>query len=300
MDVSGRRRRTYGACVGVLLAAAAALSAAGRAAAPVHAGEQNGPASTVEAIHAPFDTLLDLYVRDGLVYYRALKSERSRFDRYVAALDVPPATYQEWPRERQMAFWINAYNAFVIETVLDRYPIRGRSPEYPPSSIRQIPGAFDAVRHRAAGRTVTLDEIERTLLAGFGDPRVFLALGRGSIGGGRLVSAAYMGERLESQLAGIAAECVTRQECARFDASARQLAVSPVFSWRQQEFTRAHGEQEMAAYPGRSPLERAILALLAPHFLPGERMILRQNDFAVTFSPYDWRLNDLTGGPPPR
>ena len=49
---------------------------------------------------------------------------------------------------------------------------------------------------------------------------------------------------------------------------------------------------------GRSPLERAILHVLAPHFLPGERETLARNDFSVKFTPYDWRLNDLTGGRP--
>src|SRR3972149_5989674 len=34
-----------------------------------------GP-SSVEAIHRPLDQILDLNVRDGLVYYRALRSER--------------------------------------------------------------------------------------------------------------------------------------------------------------------------------------------------------------------------------
>ena len=35
-------------------------------------------------LHRPFDEILDIYVRDGLVYYHALKQERGKFDRYVA------------------------------------------------------------------------------------------------------------------------------------------------------------------------------------------------------------------------
>ena len=37
-------------------------------------------------LHRAFDKILDIYVRDGLVYYRALKQERAKFDRYVASL----------------------------------------------------------------------------------------------------------------------------------------------------------------------------------------------------------------------
>jgi hypothetical protein len=278
----------------------AGASVAVRATAPSDEPSQDAPPVDVDPLHAPFDRLLDLYVRDGLVYYRALAGDRSRFDRYIDSLDLPRATVDGWPRERRLAFWINAYNALVIETVLGRYPIRGRSADYPTNSIRQIPGAFETLTHRVAGRVLTLDAIEKTVLPAFEDPRVFLALGRGSVGGGRLVSAAYTSARVDAQLQEVAAECVTRQECARVDVGAGTVAVTPIFSWRQAEFVKASGDRELSAYPGRSPLERAILSLLAPHLLPHEKIALSANNFTVSFQPYDWRLNDLTGGPPPR
>ena len=71
---------------------------------------------------------------------------------------------------------------------------------YPAKSIRQIPGAFERLTHRVAGRTLTLDQIEQTVLSGFGDPRVYLALGRGTEGGGRLRSEVFTDEKLEAQL----------------------------------------------------------------------------------------------------
>ena len=137
--------------------------------------------------------MLDANVRDGLVYYRALKSERGRLDRYVASLNVPAATYGGWSKDQQIAFWLNAYNAFVLETVIDNYPIRGAVRRVPASSIKQVPGAFDQTKHRAAGRSVTLDEIEKTILPEFKDARLYLALGRGAVGSGRLRSEAYTG-----------------------------------------------------------------------------------------------------------
>src|SRR5690606_26461179 len=159
-------------------------------------------------IHASLDAILDLYVREGRVYYRALRSERARLDRYVSGLDVPPAALEGWSRDAQAAFWLNAYNALVLRTVVDAYPIRGRAEAYPAVSIRRIPGAVDARRHGVAGRTWSLDEIEKDRVASFDDPRMFFALGRGSIGGGRLRSEAFTPARLEAQLASVAAECV--------------------------------------------------------------------------------------------
>src|SRR5947207_11016362 len=88
-----------------------------------------------------YDEILDTYVRDGLVYYRALKLERAKFDAYVATL--AGVSIESAPRDEQLAFWLNAYNAIVLQTVIDHYPIAQRSSQYPAHSIRQIPGAFE-------------------------------------------------------------------------------------------------------------------------------------------------------------
>src|SRR4029078_1427111 len=101
--------------------------------------EQGGGA---DALHRAFDQILDLNVRDGLVYYRAIRASRASLDRYGASLNVAAATYQGWPREQQMAFWVNAYNAFVLQTVVDHYPINGSTKAYPSNSVLQIPVAF--------------------------------------------------------------------------------------------------------------------------------------------------------------
>jgi hypothetical protein len=252
--------------------------------------------STHDALHRPLDALLDLYVRDGLVYYRALKSDRTRLDGYIAALGR--ASLDGWSRDEQIAFWLNAYNALVLRTVIDRYPIRGTSRQYPPNSIRQIPGAFERITHQVARRTVTLDGIERDVLVPFGDPRVFVALGRGSVGGGRLRSEAFTGGALAQQLDGVAREFPERHELLRVDTVAQELSVTPVLSWREQDFVAAYADRADARFAARSPLERALVAFIQPHLLPAEKAFLQRNEFRVVFHPYDWRLNDLTGGAP--
>jgi hypothetical protein len=257
-----------------------------------HAGQ--APADSArDGLHRPLDTLLDLYVRDGLVYYRALKSDRSRLDGYVAALGR--ASLDGWSRDEQIAFWLNAYNALVLRTIIDRYPIRGTSGQYPPNSIRQIPGAFERITHQVAGRAVTLDGIERDLLAPFNDPRVFVALGRGSVGGGRLRSEAFTGARLAEQLDEVVREFPQRHELLRVDTMARQLSVTPILSWREQQVVAAYADRADARFAARSPIERAVVAMIQPYLLPTERAFVEANEFRVVFHPYDWRLNDLTG-----
>jgi hypothetical protein len=240
-----------------------------------------------------FDTILDLNVRDGLVYYRALKSERSRLDGYVNALAT--AVIDKLPKEEQLAFWINAYNALVLRTVVDHYPIQGRSPEYPPRSIRQIPGAFERLTHKVAGRTLTLDQIEQTILPSFNDPRVYLALGRGAVSSGRLRSEAYTAAQLEQQLTEVAHECLTRPECVQFDREAGKMSVNAIFSWREKEFTAAYAEKASPAFANRSPIERAVIGFVEPRLLTTEKEFLAKNTFEMVYKKFDWSLNDLTG-----
>lgn len=248
-----------------------------------------------EALHRPFDALLDVYVRDGLVYYEALRRARAALDRYVASLDVEAARYERWSREDRLAFWIDAYNAFVLQTVIDHYPIRGRAAEYPPDSIRQIPGAFDRRIFHAAGRAVTLDAIEHTVLAEFRDPRAYLALGRGAVGSGRLRSEAYVGERLEAQLAEMTREFVRTVRHVTIDPVAGELRVSAIFGWHAEAFAAAYGDGD-PRFARRSPIERAVLALVLPQSFPPEREWLERNTFRLVYKPFDWRLNDRSGG----
>jgi len=240
-----------------------------------------------------FEDILENYVRDGQVYYRALKSDRGKLDAYVSRL--ANATVDGLPRPDQIAFWINAYDALVLRTVIDNYPIQRRSNAYPQKSIRQIPGAFERLTHRVAGRTVTLDQIEQTVLAGFQDPRIYLALARGADGGGRLRSEPFTGARLESQLTEATNECIARQACARVDLSANKVVMSPLFSWHEKDFTDVYASKAPPVFSERSPVERAVLALLQPKLLTTEVEFIQKNAFKMEFGEFDWCLNDLTG-----
>ena len=249
--------------------------------------------STVDARRRNLEQVLDLYVRDGYVYYRALRQERRLLDAYLNG--VATASIDSASRDEQLAFWLNAYNALALRTVIDHAPIPQRSREYPPGSIRQIPGAFERLTHRVAGRTVTLDQIEQTILPAFKDPRVYFALGRGAVGSGRLRSEPFTAAGLERQLTEVANECVTHAQCVAIDRAQNKVMVSSIFSWREKEFSAAYGDKAPPAFSSRSPIERAVLAFVEPRLLTTERDFLATNEFRVEYAPFDWSLNDLTG-----
>jgi hypothetical protein len=254
------------------------------------------PAPSTDPLHKPFDEILDTYVRDGYVYYNALKLDRAKLDRYVASVEGTTAeTINKWPPSRQLAFWINTYNALVLQTVIDHFPIRGKSSEYPANSIRQIPGAFERHTFHAGGRTFTLDSLEKDVIAPFGDARAVLALGRGAVSSGRLKSEAYASDRLDQQLDEITRELVTRFQLVKVDTVNNELSVSALFSWREAAFTAVFASRADAKFATRSPLERAVLAMIGPLLVPNERDFLAKNQFKMTFQNFDWSLNDLAG-----
>ena len=240
-----------------------------------------------------YDTILDLNVRDGWVYYRALKADRAKLDGYVNLLAT--TAVDKLSTNDRIAFWLNAYNALVLKTVIDHYPIAKRSADYPDKSIRQIPGAFERLQHKVGSRLLTLDQIEQTVLPEFKDPRVYLALGRGAVGSGRLRSEAFSGAQIDQQLTEVANECVARPECVHLDRDNNKMNISAIFSWREKEFVPTFADKAPAAFSSRSPVERAVLGFIQPKLLQTEKDFLEKNAFQVVYMPFDWHLNDLTG-----
>jgi hypothetical protein len=252
-------------------------------ASPAAAQTDYQPPPDLEPFNRPYDRFLDLYARDGIFSYREIRPERATIDRYVASLNSPAITggLPSWDKPRQIAFWINAYNAISLQTAMAHYP----------ATMHQVPGAYDQLKHTVAGRSVTLDEIENTILAAYNDPRIYLVLGRSTMGSGRLRSETFNGPRLESQLSQSAEQFATRPEKVHIDMMAGTVSVSPIFSWRAKAFIDAYAGKSLDQ-PGRTPIELAIVGFLKPYLLKSERDFLEKNSWKLVYMEYDWKLND--------
>ena len=149
-------KKTFLACA-VVLGSALTLQATCGASLSAHGFDHE---------YRAYAEVLKRHVRYPRVDYAALKADRAALDAVVAAFDSPESRAEpEWTREQRMAFWINAYNAFTLRVIVDNYPIRGSWLSlYPRNSIRQIDGVWTDIKWRAAGRTVTLDDIEHRIL----------------------------------------------------------------------------------------------------------------------------------------
>ena len=250
-----------------------------------------------DPLHRALDQILDVNVRDGLVYYRALQGARGALDRYVASLNVPAATYDGWSRDSKMAFWVNAYNAFVLQTVINHYPIQRheqRLPavEHPADSGRVRP---DEAPGRGAERDARRDREDDP-------PRV---QGAAAVPGARprrrrQRPAAQRGVHRGAPARAarsIQAEFVTEQQHAQGrPRSPSVMSTTPILSWREAEFVAAYGGK--AARRSRSARRSSGRSSRSSRrtCCRSRRSWSTKNQFKVTFQEFDWRLNDLTGG----
>jgi len=135
------------------------------------------------------------------------------------------------PEDAPMSAWLNAYNALVVSSVVARWPLR---------SVRDVPGFFDGLRHRVAGRDRTLDEIEHGVLrARFRDARVHAALVCGARSCPPLFGHAFVEGELDRVLDELVRAWLAGDGALRITGG--RVTVSPVFFWYRGDFEREAG-----------------------------------------------------------
>lgn len=258
------------------------------------------PSAAQSFEHAGFDSVLARYVQDGRVDYAALKLGRASLDSYLDQLAAVTAEeYANWPVQERIAYLINAYNACVLQTVIDRYPIQGSSflkkliaPgrfALPAASIRHIDGAFDGILHRVAGQEMTLDGIEReTLRAEYAEPRIHFALVCAALSCPPLREEAYRGDRLAEQLDDQARRFLNDPRLNRFEIERRQVYLSKIFDWHGEDFLQFARE---SGYRGDERMN-GVLTFVSRYLLDRVGEFLESGEYQIRFLSYDWTLND--------
>lgn len=222
--------------------------------------------------HAAFDRALRRFVNaDGLVDYAALVRDPADLNAYLASL--AGADLEQLPRDERLALLLNAYNAFTLKLIVERYPI---------ASIKDIPEdqRWKVVRWRLAGRDVSLDMIEHEMIRPvFHEPRIHFALVCAGFDCPPLRAEAYTGRWLDAQLDDQARRFHAGEKWLRFDAASGVLALSSIYKWYGRDFgaTDADVVRHAARYGG--PLKA--------HLRTGHAA----ESVRVEWLAYDWRLN---------
>ena len=179
--------------------------------------------------HGAFDKVLKKYVNErGMVNYKGLKADQNGLNQYLDQLSKNPP--KGLAKADQMAYWINAYNAYTIRLVLDHYPVQSIKDIGSKIKIPFVTTPWAAKFFTIGGDKMSLDNIEHgKLRKEFDDPRIHFAIVCASMSCARLRNEAYTAARLERQLEDQGRDFVNNPAKNKVGKDAAQL--SKYFDW---------------------------------------------------------------------
>ena len=215
----------------------------------------------------PWARILSRYVTPtGRFRYRALlanRVDRAILDGYIRAVGAADVAGAD--RDAKLAFYLNAYNALVVKSVLDLWPLE---------SVREKEGFFDARKHLVAGQERTLDALEnRVIRSQFAEPRIHFALNCASTSCPPLARRPLRAETLNAQLAAQTRAFV--RQSTRVDADTQKVFVSRLFEWFADDFGGAVG----------------VRRFVARHSQAETAELVQNAGTTIAFTEYDWALN---------
>ena len=196
--------------------------------------------STVKIDHGAWDRFLKKHVivapaGINLVRYQTVGPEEQKLLKdYLRSLQA--IAISSYNRNEQKAYWVNLYNAAMVDLVLSRLPL---------ASIRNVnisPGLFERGPWGAKLLTVeaeklSLDDIEHRILRPiWKDNRVHYGLNWASLGSPNLQPTAYTRDNIEALLEQGAREFINHPRGVSVQNG--KLQVSSIYVWFQEDFGR--------------------------------------------------------------
>lgn len=238
--------------------------------------------------YAQWDSLAKKHVRwlpdnkQSRVNYAAFAGERAQLKTVLTALSaVTKAEFDKFSREQQMAFYINAYNAFTVELILTKHPDL--------KSIKDLGSVLSSPWKKKfftlLGEERSLDWIEHEQLrVRYSDPRIHAAIVCASIGCPALRNEAFTPAKLEAQLDDGMQRFLGDKTRNRY--AAGKLEVSAIFKWFKADFEK--GDKGFASLDDVFAFYASALAAN-----PADAAKLKAKGVPVSYLDYDWSLNDV-------
>jgi hypothetical protein len=238
--------------------------------------------------HTAWDGLLKKHVvilRGGQATqldYKGMLAERSQLSAYLAKLSaVKRSDFDLWDKAEQLAYLINAYNAYTAELILTAYPKL--------DSIKDLGSFFQSPWKKEffvlLGKNRSLDEVEHELIRASGrynEPRIHFAVNCASIGCPALRAQAFTGEQLDAQLEDATKDFLSDRTRNRLEGGT--LKISNIFKWYKGDFEKG--------WRGAKKRNEFLLLYRQSLGLTNAAAIaLASDNLAIDYLEYDWRLN---------
>ena len=241
--------------------------------------------------HAQWDALTKKHVlwlaggHASQVDYRGFKADRNELKSYLDGLSaVTQSQYDGWKKPEKLAFLINAYNAYTVELILTKYPVK---------SIKELGSLVTSPWKKRffslLGKPRSLDDVEHGMIRApgvFDEPRIHMAANCASIGCPALRSEAYVAGKLDAQLEDSVVRFLSDRSRNRFNQKNDRLEVSKIYEWYGKDFA------------ARSDSVEAWLAQYADKLAdePKYQQAIRDRKAKLDFLDYDWALNGKDEG----
>ncbi len=221
--------------------------------------------------HEIWDGLVKKYVTaKGGVDYQGIILDSVKLNNYLKLLSNNHPNEKNWSRNEQLAYWINAYNAFTVKLITQHYPVA--SIKDIKKGIPFVNTVWDIKFIRIEGAVYDLNNIEHSIIRPkFKDPRVHFAVNCASGSCPSLLNEAFTASRLDEQL-DKAARTFLADKTKNKITSSSKAELSKIFSWYKGDFTKK----------GQTFLQ----------FINRYAPIKLDENVAITYLDYDWSLNE--------
>lgn len=216
--------------------------------------------SDYNSFNNTLNSLLMDYVVDGKVNYEELSKDNRRksIREFIANASIDQLNSKELK-----AFRVNAYNFLVLDAISEGYPI---------SSVQEITGFFDRVKHDIEGKSMTLNKYEKNyILRIFNDPRLHFVLNCGAVDCPPLISGIYEADKIEEHLGTQTKIALDNPDFLSIQED--KILLSQIFNWYAVDF---------------GGTKRTIFSFINLH-----RSEPVNTNLNINYDNYDWLLNDL-------
>lgn len=243
--------------------------------------------------HRVFERLLTTYVSpQGNVDYARWQASAESVELLnsylVAVARFSPATVPgRFPdAAAELAYWMYAYNAYVIKSVIDHWPLESVTDVKAPLEAVKGMGFFYRQRFAFGGEYMSLLTVENGIIRKrYRDPRIHFVLSCASESCPAVRPELPVGDDLEVLMQQAAAEFISDPRNVSVDHEAREVRLSTIFKWYRKDFV------DYARFRGMAAAKDAVdyISLVAPKSLAQE--LSQAEDYKRVYRDYDWSLN---------
>ena len=212
-----------------------------------------------------YGTLLAKYVSPAGVKYAAWKGNAADLETLQSVVDaIAKENVASLGKPEQLAFYLNAYNAWILHEALRKYPTK---------SVKDLAFTFfTGKRIKVAGEEMSFQTLEKdTIRSKFSEPRVHFALNCASRSCPALNPEPFRADKLEAQFEKLAKAYVESDKGVRVSADEKSVELSKIFDWYKDDFKSVGGTVEFINKHRAKPLPGGV---------------------KVNFQDYDWALNE--------